>query len=466
MEQTEYDVIVIGAGVGGSNVALELARAGWRVLVLEAGRYYSRRSYPRGELDGNAQLFWNGGMELNRSATLALLRAKVVGGGSIVNQALLDEFDHDALDDWRQLTGMDLFSETGMRPWYERARAALQIQTVPLAHANRNARLFADGFARCGFQCAPLERGEADCGHGDGNDCIECLYGCRRDSKQSTPMTSLKGALEAGAQLLPECEVLGIEEVGQGVRVHGRLAGGRRLLWQTRSVVLAAGAVGSTGLLLRSGYAERLPRLGQRFFSHPQYMYYARYREPVDAHRGPLQSYKSADAGFRRQGFKLENVFAPPVGTALLLPGSGAPHQQRMRQLRHFACIEVAVRDTAPGRIGLDRHGRPLIDKELDSEDRRRAAAGRRAVEAIFEATGAEAVLPGRFGICLHLMGGLTLGRNAATAVVGADFRLFGSPHVYVADAGLFPSAPGINPSLTIMALGRRVAARMLEDRP
>lgn len=466
MEQSDYDAIVVGAGIGGSNVALELARAGWRVLVLEAGRYFSRQSYPRGELDGNAQLFWNGGMELNRSATLALLRAKVVGGGSIVNQALLDEFDAQALDEWRDLSGMELFSEAGMRPWYERARAALRIQTVPLEYANRNARLFADGFARCGFECAPLQRGQSDCRHDEGNDCIECLYGCRRDSKQSTPMTSLKGALEAGAQLLPECEIGAIEERGETVRVHGRLVGGRKLSWRARTVVVAAGAVGSSALLLRSGFAARLPRLGQRFFSHPQYMYYARYRDPVDAHRGPMQSYKSADAGFRRQGFKLENVFAPPIGTALLLPGQGREHQTRMRQLRHYACIEVAVRDTSPGRIQLDRAGRIAIDKELDGEDRRRADAGRRAVEAIFEATGAETVLPGRFGVCLHLMGGLTLGRNAATAVVGADFRPFGSERVYVADAGLFPAAPGINPSLTIMALGRRVAARMLEDRP
>lgn len=460
----DYDAIVIGAGVGGSNVAAALTAAGMRCLIIEAGRYRSRQDYPRGELDGNAQLFWNGGMELNTSATLALLRARVVGGGSIVNQALLDEFDDIALDDWRERTGIAWFSTAGMAPLYAEAKASVSIQQVPVEHANRNARIFKQGFENCGFQCKPLQRGQSGCRHEEGNDCIECLYGCRLDSKQATPLTSLQRALKAGAKLLTECEVEAIAEQAGFSEVHARLADGRPVSFRCNRLILAAGALGSNALLLKSGWQDRLPALGQGFYCHPQFMYFARYREPVDAQRGPFQSYKSDDAGFRQQGFKLENVFAPPIGTALMLPGLGLGHQRQMALMRHFACIEVAVRDSHPGSLHLSGQGRLQINKELNSEDQQRAKAGYAAVERIFRSTGAEQIHSGRFGIGLHLMGGLRLARRPEEGCVEGNFRLFGSRRVYAADASVFPSAPGINPSLTIMALARKAAAHILED--
>ncbi|WP_137939480.1 GMC family oxidoreductase [Chitinivorax sp. B] len=458
-----YDAVIVGAGIGGSNVAAQLTEAGLSCLILEAGQYFSRNSYPRCELDGNAQLFWNGGLELNSDATLALLRPKVVGGGSIVNQALLDEFDEDALQSWHADSGFPAFSVQGMLPWYHAAKATISVQTVPAEHANRNAQIFREGFERCGFHYAPLTRAQRGCHHEQRNDCIECLYGCRLDSKQSTPLTSLKRALKAGCQLLSACEATHIEEHRDGVTIHTKLADGRQLTFHGRRLVLAANAIGTSSLLLRSGFGRRLPMLGQRFYSHPQYMYFARYREPVNAHRGPLQSYKSADASFRRQGFKLENVFAPPIGSALLLPQRGTSHQAMMRDITHLASIEVAVRDTHPGRISLTNDGRIRIDKRLDAEDRGRAKAGREAVYQIFQSTGAEQVFDGRMGIGLHLMGGARIGNDAATACVGHDFRLFGSHAIHVADSSLFPNAPGINPSLTIMVLGRMAAQSILE---
>ena len=88
-----YDAIIIGSGVSGSLMASELVGAGMDVLLLEAGEFFSRTNFPRKEIDANSKLYWGGGIEFNKSADLAFLRPKVVGGGSIVNQALLDRFD-------------------------------------------------------------------------------------------------------------------------------------------------------------------------------------------------------------------------------------------------------------------------------------------------------------------------------------------------------------------------------------
>ncbi len=134
-----------------------------------------------------------------------------------------------------------------------------------------------------------------------------------------------------------------------------------------------------------------------------------------------------------------------------------------MRKITRYACIEVAVRDTNPGRIRLSG-GRALVEKNLNAEDNKRKNAGLDAVEKIFKSTGARRIIPGNIGIGLHLMGGCAIGKASSGSVIGPDFRLHGSKQIFAADSSIFPDAPGINPSLTIMALSLRGAQEVLSS--
>jgi choline dehydrogenase-like flavoprotein len=454
----KYDAIIVGAGVSGSFIAQELTQAGMRCLMLEAGRHFSRQTYPRTELDSNGQLYWGGGIELNADASIGILRPKAVGGGSIVNQALMDRFDHVALDSWREASGIGDLSPEGLAPWYDEAGRRISIQTVPVEYRNGNAEIFRRGFESNGYRWAPLKRAQKDCHFHDGNDCIECLAGCRIDSKQSTAVAVLPRALEAGLTLVPEFEAGKVEIAPGEVAVTGVGRDGRSERHEGRILVLAAGAIGNSKLLLASGLKSKLPRLGENFYSHPQYMTIALYDHAVNAHRGPLQSFKSDDPNFRRSGFKLENVFAPPVALAMLLPGFGRDHLRLMRDVTRFACIEVAVRDTNPGRIRVSSGGKLIVEKRLNQEDAARRDRGLIAVYNIFRSTGAKRIIDGKLPISLHLMGGCNLGTDPAKSVVGPDFRLHGFANVFAADSSVFPNAPGINPSFTIMALSLKAA--------
>lgn len=456
-----YDVIIVGAGVSGSMIAQDLTAKGAKVLVIEAGQSFTRDTYPRNEMDANAKLYWGGGVELNTSATLALLRPKVVGGGSIVNQALMDRFDDNALDSWRKQSGASFFSSAGLAPWYEAAESQLAIMQIPEKDRNGNAEIFADGFKANGYICKPLQRAQKDCHFEMGNDCIECLAGCRIDSKQSTTLTTLRRALQGGAHLASSCEVEKVTALKDEVKVEGRTRAGAPFFFSARKLVLAAGAIGNSRLLLNSAFKSKLPFLGRGFYTHPQYMVMALYDRHINAHKGPLQTYKSADPGFRLKGFKLENVFAPPVAISMLVPGSGGAHLKRMKEITKMACIEVAVRDTEPGTISVSSSGRSVVRKDLNPLDQDRRAAGLKAIYDIFHATNAREIIPGRLGIGLHLMGGLGLGTDPAKSVVNPDFQLHGFSNIYSADSSIFPNAPGINPSLTIMALSKMCADKI-----
>ena len=460
-----YDVIIVGAGVSGSFIAHGLCRQGVRCLMLEAGNFFNRKTYPRAEIDANSQLYWGGGVELTKDAGLGLLRPKVVGGGSIVNQALLDRFDDMALESWRDVSGVSYLERSELDPYYDRAEAELAIEAIPAQYRNGNARIFIEGSKANGYGWSPLTRAQKNCRYEDGNDCIECLAGCPIDSKQSMPVTVLKKALAAGLKLVPRFEVTRVAADGDGVRVTGKIKHGEVRDYRARNLVMASGAIGNSRLLLESGFGKKLPALGANFYTHPQYMNLGVYEKRVDAHKGPLQSVKSLDPNFRRQGFKLENVFAPPVAISMLVPGFGIKHQQRMKKITHFACIEVAVRDTNPGRISVHK-GRAVVSKVLDGEDRKRRDLGMKAIDNIFRETGAKEVIKGKFAIGLHLMGGCNMGTDGARSVVDPDFRLHGFSNIHVADSSIFPNAPGINPSLTVMALSVKAADRIMESLP
>jgi choline dehydrogenase-like flavoprotein len=133
-----------------------------------------------------------------------------------------------------------------------------------------------------------------------------------------------------------------------------------------------------------------------------------------------------------------------------------------MRRYRHYASMEVAIRDDASGRISVDRQGKIRIDKRFTAEDRRKSEQGLALVRELFQAAGAREVVTCTQGFGLHLMGGCAIGADPGRAVVDPEFRVHGLPNLYAADSSVFPSAPGINPSFTIMALSHRASRSML----
>lgn len=460
-----YDYIIIGSGAGGGVLAHRLHHAGAKVLLLEAGKAYTRDSFPPDELAYSPQLFWGGGLEFDSSSKMAFLRARCVGGTTIVNQCLLDRFDDIALDDWRRASGVDYFSAAGMDPHYRAVESQLSLQTIEERHFNRNTRLFIEGCDKNGFGWAPLQRGQRDCGLDQGNDCIGCLGGCHRDSKQSTLVgyiqpAQLKG-LEVRAEFLAEL----IETYPDRVAVHGvqRVHGKpEKLSLEAERLIVAAGAFGTTKLLLQSNFGSKLPALGKSFASHPQFMSFGLFAEPVNAHKGAFQGVKSKDKIFRQSGFKLENVFAPPISVAMLFPHLGKQHLRFMKNYDRLACIEVAIRDEAIGELKLGKGGKLVVHKPLTAQDAHRRDMGLGVVNQIFVTLGAEEIIQSPYYFGLHLMGGSCMGSDPRSSVVAPDFRLHGQERVFVADSSLFPNAPGINPAMTIMALAERLSSQLI----
>ncbi|OLS24213.1 MAG: 6'''-hydroxyparomomycin C oxidase [Candidatus Heimdallarchaeota archaeon LC_3] len=458
-----YDFVIIGSGTSGGVFSFYLTQSGFKCLLIEAGKSYETKDFPKNEMEYNAELFWNGGMDMSADARFAFLRGKCLGGGSVINQCLLDRFDEIALNDWKSISKVDFFTTENMEEHYREIEKRLPIVKVPEEQRNRNARIFIEGLKKQQLGWAPLSRGETDCGIEKGHDCIVCLGGCPRESKQSGLVTFIPWALKEGLEIKTDFSVDKIEHLSGSVNLFGTKNGEKEEI-ETKKCVLAAGALGTNHILLKSGFKETLPALGNNFFCHPQIMTFAVFDDLVDSHKGAFQSVKSEDTTMREKGYKLENVFAQPIGTALLYSGFGKKHQEWMKKYRNLACIEVAIRDDGKGKISLDKKNRLKISKKISKEDKKRGLEGVMIVRKIFESEGAKEIYTSPFWFGLHLMGGCAIGTNPETSVVNEKFTVHGHENIIIADSSIFPSAPGINPALSIMALSHRASRIAIEE--
>jgi len=455
-----YDYLVIGSGPGGAVAANRLNAAGAKVAVLEAGKYFRKETFPRNEADASAQLYWGGGVEFDSQARLGFLRGRAVGGSTIINQALVDRFDDIALADWRAQSGVEFFNPEAMRPYYDKVEESIAVYQFNRHEFNRNACLYTEACEKLDFGWGFLRRAQSNCAGEQGNDCMACLSGCHRDSKQSSMVTYLREGERQGLEVISETEVDHIEDQRDHVTVYAA-SSGTRVKYLARKLIIAGGSFGTTKLLLKSGMQRRLPALGKYFTGHPQFMNFGVFDEPVNAHHGYFQTVASKDPDFRAAGFKLEIVFAGPVSVAMLFNEFGRDHHEIMRNYTRINCVEVAVRDENVGQIRLNNKGRLEVEKPLTDQDLARRDAGMEVVHQIMTEAGAKRVLHAPFNFCLHLMGGAVMGTDARNSVVGSDFKLHTSDNIYVCDSSLFPNAPGINPSLTIFALSEKLSEQL-----
>jgi len=459
-----YDVIIIGSGPSGAAIGNELTRSGAKCLMLEAGKYFPRDTFPQLEIDYNSQIYWSGGLELDTTCKNGIMRGKAVGGGPLAYQAIIYRFDEYALGPWRDQSGIPYFTVNEMEPWYKKADSLLHVAPVNERYRNECSKIFTEGHTRFGYQAKPELRAQHNCHWEEGNDCIMCLGGCALDSKQSMPNTVLKSALKQGLHLIPEFEVMQVEVRNDGIMVHGEYRKNRKIIFQGRKLVLAGAPLGNTKLLLKSGFKTKLPDLGEHFYVHTQWFHFGMYDREINAHKGPFQVYGSQDEKLRKKGFKLENTFAPPASLAWLFPGYGRSHLEVMRKFRNLSCVETSIRGYHPGRLRLDKHDGLIINCGFTDDEERRTKEAQDLAYNILTSAGATRVVTSRFSICPHHFGGVVMGVDAKKSCVDPEFHLHGFPDIYCADTSAFPNAPGMNPVLTILALSIKASRQILEE--
>lgn len=88
-ELADYDYIIIGSGFGGSVSALRLSEKGYKVLVIEKGKWYKSHDFAKTNWHLRKWLWMPmlrcfGIMKISIFRHIAILSGTGVGGGSLV----------------------------------------------------------------------------------------------------------------------------------------------------------------------------------------------------------------------------------------------------------------------------------------------------------------------------------------------------------------------------------------------
>jgi choline dehydrogenase-like flavoprotein len=463
------DVCVVGTGAGGAVVAKELAEGGLSVVMVEEGERLRPEDFTARPRDLSPRLYREGSQVVTvGNVPIVVPLGKAVGGTTILNSATCFRTPPALLDQW------GLWSAAELDPYFRRVERIYGVGRLAREHAGRNAHVMERGAAALGWSGEYLHRAARGC-NGSG----VCAFGCPTGGKQHTGNTYVPLAWDAGAITVTGAKATRVVTEGGAARgVEARTQHGR-LHVDADLVVVACGTIGTPMLLRRSGV--RHERLGRNLSLHPATGVWAEMDEDVDMHDGVPQAYGVDE--FAHEGLMLEGWAGPPDMLALSLPARGEELRRVLLDYRRIAQAGVMIKDTARGRVrragrtailryDVDEEDAALLTKGIARAAELQLAAGARAVHVpianqgpVRTAAEARALRPARPGQ-LGLTAFHPLGTAAAGRVVDADLHVRGTRNLFVADGSVVPSALGVNPQLTIMALATRAAYRALAQVP
>jgi choline dehydrogenase-like flavoprotein len=479
----ECDVVVVGSGAGGAVTAAILAEAGLDVIVLEAGPYMTRETYPADPVDALSALYRDGGLTIAEGRpAVPVPVGRAVGGTTVINSGTALRAPERVLERWREEHGVEW--ATGLEADFADAEKELRVAPVDVESMGRNGQLLMEGAMAIGASGAPLLRNAGRC-----VQCSSCPKGCRLDAKRAMHVTYLPRAVAAGARVRAGVEaervlLEGSRATGVACRVNGE-GEGRSYEVRADTVVCAGGAFGTPELLLRSGFAGGDGGLGRNLHVHPAAWIGARFDEEVRGWDGVMQSYAVDEWSDR--GLLLEATFTPLAFGAQWLPGVGREHQERVLAYDRIASTGVHLSDRSSGRVALVGDGSMRLSYRLTKEEAGILTYGIARAAEIFFAAGAREVYPQVSGSpvirpgevadfesspprpselrleAFHPMGTAAMGGDASRSVTTPDGAVRGAEGLYVADASLLPTSLGVNPMMTVIACVSRIAGRLAD---
>ena len=474
-----YEVIVVGSGAGGGVIAGELADRGHRVLLLEAGPHKTAADYMRWEARANHELWWPpvfaeppGPQE----PPLIIFRGRSVGGTTAINTKVALRPSAQDYEKWHAAAGLlgdsgEPFGEADLLSHIERVERRLGVRER--TDWQQCVHTVVPGFTALGAKLEPvMSYTDANCMR-----CGACLQGCPTNAGKSTLNTYIHPAwVDGRLQLRADCDVrrILIEDRGDGPEATGVEYVGPDGEPQTVSadvVVVAAGALATPRLLIRSGVREaagdsassRL--IGRKLGFHVARLVEGLFDELQDAHMVyPITAHcmdfqRDEDGGFIVEAATIQD----PIGFATALcdeqgiPLWGEELVALMRRYRYFTGLLTMVNDENNGTAWVDESGRDRYSFDFNQRERERIGASLRFASDVLQAAGAKRVF--HTGVLsTHVQGGCRMGSDPQRSVVDAHGESHDVRRLFVGDSSVVPRTLSVNPSLTIMALASRLA--------
>jgi cholesterol oxidase len=501
-----FDYIIIGSGFGGSVAALRLAEKGYSVAVLEQGQRFSPDDFP--ESDWNLKKFlwapaigWHGILRCHFFREVFVLTGTGVGGGSLVYANTLMKPGDEFFNNPAWLKGTDWKEQLSVH--YETACKMLGAARFPVS-GNAEDQVLRDiaaemkreetfSLVETGVYYGDPDKETDPYFNGDGplrkgcTGCAGCMTGCRENAKNTLDKNYLWFAEKLGARIFPGTKACKID-VKEGIyRIHTRKSGrdGVNGIFESRGLVVSAGTTGTLELLLKQKFRYKtLTNLSGTLGSN------------VRTNSQSISGMVEVDRKLNN-GVAITSIFSPEPGTHIEMVkfndrsgaithigGFSADHSNPkiraghviVRSLRHpirllkllFSfrwgkrSIVMLVMQTHDSALKMElKKGLFGTRLRFDRNSGKVPAfipSGQKVLHRYAEkvnGTPLNSLTESLFNMSTtaHIIGGCPMGKAGSEGVVDDNFRVHGYENMYILDSSVIPCNPGVNPSLTILAL-------------
>lgn len=511
---SNFDVVVIGSGFGGSVSALRLREKGYTVAVLEAGKRFDDKDFPKTSWRISKFLFAPklglfGIQRIHALPNVLILAGAGVGGGSLVYANTLYQPDDKYFKDkqWSEITDW----KAELTPWYEQAKRMLGVVENPYFSASDQAIKDAANEMGVGhtFQMAPLgvyfgegagavSKDPFFGGVGpDRTGCLQCgacMTGCRNNAKNTLPKNYLGLAERSGAQVYPMTTATQIELCEDGnwkisTRNTDKFLGTKTKTFYAKDVIVAAGTFNTQKLLHKMKSKGLLPNLSNHLGKLS--------RTNSEALTGAMMPDTtidfSAGCAITSSFFPDENTHIEPVrygkgsnlmGLLQTIMTDGASAKLRRKHwLKQFISKPLLISKILNVRKWSERTVIALTMQNVDSSI---SVYGKRSIFGWRLTSNNDATNPnatyipaanevvkrianknngitgGHIGDLInapftaHFVGGCVIGSDESKGVIDPYHRVWNYPSLHIVDGSTITANLGVNPSLTITAQAER----------
>ncbi|TVY36428.1 Long-chain-alcohol oxidase [Lachnellula subtilissima] len=493
-EIVETDVVIVGSGCGGAVCAKNLAEAGNRVLVVDKAYYYPPSQLPMTEENASIHLFDNGGAIVTDDNSLTVISGSSWGGGGTINWSASLQTQDYVRKEWARDRGLTFFETAEFQSCLDRVCHRMGVSADHIRHNHGN-KVLLEGSRKLGYhaKAVPQNTGGTEhyCGH--------CGVGCGAAQKQGPVVSFLPDSAKAGAKFM------------EGFQVD-------KILFEDSNKTKAIGVEGEW--VSRNSRATGLKnwQIGRNLYLHPVNFFAAVFKEDVRPWEGGIltsvcTSFEDLDG--HGHGTKIEtSIMLPSLFLTMMNWTNGLEYKMNALKFRHMNGFISIARDRDTGRIYPDPiSGKPRIAYTPSAYDRAHIIEGLVAGAKICYVEGATEIHPFIEGVkpfirdpdheipatptgnepdlgvsgprfrawleelkrignkppagsfpSAHQMGSNRMSATAKDGVVDVKGRVWGTENLYVSDASVFPSASGVNPMVTNMAISDWISNNIAKE--
>ncbi len=489
--EVSADVVVVGSGAGGGAVAAELAEAGFSVIIVEEGGFFTSKDFKYEPVEMIKKLYRDAGTGvIQGKPPIVFTEGRCVGGSTVINGGLSWRTPEKVLKKWHWEYALDEITPKTLEPFFNRVEKRVSVSIQPDDTIGMDARLIKIGADKLGYKTEPARRNIIGC-----KGLNNCIFGCPVNAKRSSLVAYIPSVEKNGGKIYPwvRAEKLLVKN-GQAIGIIGRFVDKKfkktkyRLTVYAKIVIIAAGAIQTPHFLLKNKFKSSSNQVGKNLYTHPNAKAIAIFGKPVYGWKGTIQGWQLTE--FLEEGILASTTFVPPGMISMSIPPIGDENLEVMEHYNQMVSAGVLVEDTGTGVVKAGPLDMAMPIYNINDYDFYRIKRGVAILAEIYFAAGAKKVilpfdqlkeitspdeikkifeLPiGKMDtelLTVHVMGTARMAGRSDVGVVNQWLESWDIKNLFITDASVFPTPIGVNPQITIMTLASWAASHIIENK-